>query len=139
MGTKLSRPPSVETFFAELIRGTKYEREATFRAGWAQFALWPPNVFAFTWAILATSGLYRLAVSPPPGKRWPPRVGWEREVKRLASDWRKCAMASVPKGIIKLGRTLEGFKSVGVEELSSVRCWTCCAAFLELHAASDEA
>lgn len=35
--------------------------------------LWPPDLFALTSYILAKTSAYQLVVSPPAGKRWPPK------------------------------------------------------------------
>jgi hypothetical protein len=50
---------------------------------------WPADVFAIANLVLDHSGLYRYAVSPPPGQRWPPGSGWGAVVQAAARDWRE--------------------------------------------------
>ena len=65
-------------------------------AFWEGLVQVPPDVFAITSTILAESGAYRLAVSPPLGS-WPvcnERQAWNEGILRLAREWRKALDAS---------------------------------------------
>lgn len=51
------------------------------------FASWPPDLFALTTSILRASDAYRLLVSVPPTKRWPPTGDWAAGIRTLAAEW----------------------------------------------------
>src|SRR6202000_3323991 len=44
---------------------------------------WPPDLFALTSLLLQRSGAFRFALSPPPGRQWPPgsRREWSTTVE----------------------------------------------------------
>src|SRR5690242_21660428 len=44
---------------------------------------WPPDLFALTSLLLQRSGAFRFALSPPPGRQWPPgsRREWSATVE----------------------------------------------------------
>src|ERR1700748_3986192 len=50
---------------------------------------WPPDLFALTSLMLERSGAFRFALSPPPGRQWPPgsRVGWSTSVEAAGRAW----------------------------------------------------
>src|ERR1700742_1062426 len=50
---------------------------------------WPPDVFALTSLLLQRSGAYRFALSPPPGRQWPPgsRGEWSTAVEAAGRGW----------------------------------------------------
>ena len=89
---------------------------------------WPPDGFAFSSTVLSESGAYRLIVSPPRGKRWPPpdEVGgerWEEAVHDWAGEWASWAVV----------------RHVQLANLDEPRNWTTLVALLTLHAMADEA
>jgi hypothetical protein len=50
---------------------------------------WPPDLFALTSLVLQRSGAFRFALSPPPGRQWPPgsRSGWSATVEAAGRAW----------------------------------------------------
>src|SRR5215471_21442187 len=50
---------------------------------------WPPDLFALTSLVLQRSGAYRFALSPPPGRQWPPRSRseWSATVEAAVCSW----------------------------------------------------
>jgi hypothetical protein len=50
---------------------------------------WPPDLFALTSLLLQRSGAFRFALSPPPGRQWPPgsRSGWSTTVEAAGRAW----------------------------------------------------
>src|ERR1700719_4668792 len=50
---------------------------------------WPPDLFALTSLMLQRSGAFRFALSPPPGRRWPPasQVDWSTTVESTGRTW----------------------------------------------------
>jgi hypothetical protein len=58
---------------------------------WSAPLGWPPDVFAVAATLLEESGAYRLILSPPPGRRWPPpKAGgssWVGSVIRDGDRW----------------------------------------------------
>src|SRR6187200_556597 len=50
---------------------------------------WPPDLFALTSLMLQRSGAYRFALSPPPGRQWPPGSGsgWSITVEAAGRAW----------------------------------------------------
>lgn len=51
--------------------------------------LWPPDVFALTSRLLWETDAYVNCVSPPPKRKWPPAVGWGKDVYGQAREWVK--------------------------------------------------
>ena len=54
---------------------------------------WPADVFALVGSVLSRTHAYRFAVSPPMGRRWPPR-GAESS---SGSERTECACCTVPR------------------------------------------
>lgn len=110
-------------------------------AWWCQIACWPPDVFAVTSLLLGDSGTYRLAVSPPPGQRWPPRKHWNRDVRAASEEWWKWIAAGAPgqcpPPLVRLGALIEANQATAVHDIGYH--WDLACARLELHALADEA
>jgi hypothetical protein len=55
----------------------------------ADLLSWPPDLFALTSLLLQRSGAFRFALSPPPGRQWPPgsRSGWSTTVEAAGRAW----------------------------------------------------
>src|SRR3712207_5009155 len=66
-------------------------------AGSAEALLeWPADVFALAGTVLRRTHAYRFAVSPPMGRHWPPRQGWDQIVAEAAEQW--CTWLDQPGG-----------------------------------------
>ena len=105
---------------------------------------WAPDVFAFTEVILDRAEAYRFAVSPPPGRRWPPTSTpqWTEAVATAArswsdriEDWR----GEPPDLVLEEWRVVCDALDTPIDELASGQAWRICEALLTLHAVSDEA
>ncbi|UOY03598.1 hypothetical protein [Blastococcus sp. PRF04-17] len=58
---------------------------------------WPADVFAVVGTVLGRTHAYRFAVSPPPGRQWPPLgSGWNGAVCAAGERW--AAWAEDPEG-----------------------------------------
>jgi len=108
---------------------------------WRAVVKWPPDAFAVTSTLLSESGAYRLAVSPPAGKRWPPRAGWNDEVDARASSWWKWVAdgcpAPVPPWLLDIGHVVRAAAKMPTHMLADN--WNLVCNLLELHAIADEA
>lgn len=108
---------------------------------------WPPDGFAFSAAVLSESGAYRLIVSPPPGRRWPPRdlsEPWEDAVHRWAVEWVAWAIARRPglrrpAALSRLTATVRASRQLPLAQLDEPENWGTLVALLTLHAMADEA
>jgi len=108
---------------------------------------WPPDGFAFSAAVLSESGAYRLVVSPPPGRRWPPRdlsEPWEDAVQRWAVEWAAWAVARRPglrrpAALSRLISTVRASRHLPLAQLDEPQNWETLVALLTLHAMADEA
>jgi PAS domain-containing protein len=110
---------------------------------------WPPDGFAFSSTVLSESGAYRLIVSPPRGKRWPPpdEVGgerWEEAVHDWAGEWASWAVVRGrgvrrPSALSRLASMVHAARHVQLANLDEPRNWTTLVALLTLHAMADEA
>ncbi len=105
---------------------------------------WPADMFAFTDVLLDQSEAYRFAVSPPPGREWPPLgpTAWQEAVETAARQWSDWAIegASNPPDLV--GREWDVIRSsldTPLDEIASGRAWRLCEALLTLHAVADEA
>lgn len=109
---------------------------------------WPPDGFAFSAAVLSESGAYRLIVSPPQGRRWPPRDlsdgSWEEAVQRWAGEWAAWSVARRPglrrpEALSRLTSVVRASRHVLLPELDEAQNWDTLVALLTLHAMADEA
>jgi hypothetical protein len=115
---------------------------APLEKGWQSLKKWPPNVFALTSSLLAESGAYRLAVSPPKGKAWPRNPDfWTAELPDIASKIRAYAVrrGPAPPEFTQCWEALESGKGLRVNSLTKPRQWKTCESILCLHAIADEA
>ncbi|MDH4273052.1 MAG: hypothetical protein OEW18_13855, partial [Candidatus Aminicenantes bacterium] len=115
---------------------------SSMKMSWESLKKWPPNVFALTSSLLAESGAYRLAVSPPKGKVWPRNPDfWTAELPDIANKVRAYAVGrdSAPPAFRKCWESLEKGKGLGVDSLVKPRQWKTCESILYLHAIADEA
>ena len=105
---------------------------------------WPPDVFALTSLVLQRSGAFRFALSPPPGRRWPPGSprGWSAAVEAAGRAWSGVVDAPgepVPPLLVSMLEVVVGAAATPLEEVSAGADWDLCAALLTLHAIADEA
>lgn len=105
---------------------------------------WPPDVFAFTDAILERTEAYRFAVSSPPGRSWPPdgTTAWQQAVEDNARRWSDGALAEsadLPELVIREWDVVRGALDVPLDDIASGDAWRVCEALLTLHALADEA
>lgn len=132
-----------------LTLGDELERLAP---GWGldDLCRWPPDVFAFTSAVLGDSGAYRLVVNPPTGNSWPPPrttgESWEAELRDEASAWAARAADDLPvdgepalASVQRLRDALTASAAVPLAELDRPERWETLAHLLHLHALADEA
>src|SRR5262249_36940308 len=102
---------------------------------------WPPDVFAFTAAIIDRAEAYRFTVSPPSGQEWPP-TRWREKVRKAARSWSRGAEASVkapPRLVANEWQIVRDALETPVAEVASGRAWRLSQALLTLHALADEA
>ena len=104
---------------------------------------WPPDVFAAAGTLLKRTHVYRFAVSPPPGRSWPPRAGgaWNAAVCAAAEEW--AAWSEAPDGpppvlVADAWRALRDGADAGLDDLADGLAWSVCEALLTLLAVSDE-
>jgi hypothetical protein len=105
---------------------------------------WPPDLFALTSLMLQRSGAYRFALSPPPGRQWPPGSGsgWSTTVEAAGRAWSGVVDASgepIPPLLVSMMEVVVAAATTPLEELSTGADWDLCAALLTLHAIADEA
>ena len=103
---------------------------------------WPADVFALAGTVLRRTHAYRFAVSPPAGRHWPPRRGWDDVVSEAAEQW--CAWVDEPSGkppplLTDAWAVLREDSAVPVNDVRDGRAWPLVEALLTLLAASDEA
>jgi hypothetical protein len=105
---------------------------------------WPPDVFAVTNVLLRRSEVFRFALSPPTGARWPP-IGtgdWSARVVDAGGRW--CAWAedregSPPAVLAEAWNAVSERADLALEDLAEGRDWRVCEALLTAHAIADEA
>jgi hypothetical protein len=105
---------------------------------------WPPDVFAFTNVLLRRAEVFRFALSPPGGMRWPPvdAGDWSDAVVDAGRRW--CAWVEDPQGSVpgvldEAWRVVLERSDLPLEDLAEGRDWRVCEALLTLHAIADEA
>jgi hypothetical protein len=111
---------------------------------WDELARWPADVFAVTNLLLDHTEAYRFAVSPLPGRRWPPDERWRERVTAAAETWRAAAGAPgrvdlVPPAVNVHWQVLVDNRESPVETLRRGEAPRLCEALLTLHAMADEA
>ena len=105
---------------------------------------WPPDLFALTSLLLQRSGAFRFALSPPPGRQWPPgsRSRWSATVQAAGRAWSGVVDAPgepLPALLVSMMEVVVAAATTPLEELSTGADWDLCAALLTLHAIADEA
>src|SRR5215469_11303118 len=105
---------------------------------------WPPDLFALTSLMLQRSGAFRFALSPPPGRQWPPgsRREWSTTVEAAGRAWSGVVDAPgepVPPLLASMMKVVIAAATTPLEELANGADWDLCAALLTLHAIADEA
>jgi hypothetical protein len=103
---------------------------------------WPPDVFALANVLLRRAEVFRFALSPPAGVRWPPAADWSDGVVDAGRRW--CAWVedpggSVPSVLAEAWAVALEHSDLPLEDLAEGRDWRVCEALLTLHAISDEA
>jgi hypothetical protein len=111
---------------------------------WEELTAWPPDIFAITGVLLAQSGAFRLTISPPDGKEWPPRKSWASEIRALGDEWALAARfdadlarPTLPTEIASACTQVKANQSVAVADVDDR--WDIACDLLLLHAAADEA
>jgi hypothetical protein len=89
---------------------------------------WPPDLFALTSLVLQRSGAYRFALSPPPGRQWPPgsRSGWSTTVEAAGHAWSGVVDAPgepVPPLLVSMMEVVVAAATTPLEELSTGADW----------------
>ena len=103
---------------------------------------WPVDVFALAGTVLRRTHAYRFAVSPPTGRHWPPRKGWDDVVSEAAEEW--CAWVDDPSGkppalLTDAWAVLLDEAGTPVGDVRDGSAWSLVEALLTLLAVSDEA
>jgi hypothetical protein len=109
---------------------------------WGSLKKWPPNVFVLTSTLLAESGAYRLAISPPTNRDWPDLPDfWSDRLVRCQAKWRRYAIGRgrVPADLNRFWKILSDAARLGVDEIDEPKRWTVAEAILCLHALADKA
>jgi hypothetical protein len=119
---------------------------------WDELRRWPPDVFAFTAAVLADSGVYRTVVCPPAGTSWPPLEllprgeRWSDAIASWAREWMSWAAAAEggedappPEALTRFGEAVLAGRGVALRDLDLPEHWALVVALLALHAMADEA
>jgi hypothetical protein len=110
---------------------------------WDELPRWPADVFAVTNLLLDHTEAYRFAVSPPPGRRWPPDGQWRDRVAAAAAAWRETAAGGgvdvAPPAVGTHWRVVVGNRDTPLEALRRGEAPELCEALLTLHATADEA
>jgi hypothetical protein len=94
---------------------------------------WPPDLFALTSLLLERSGAFRFAMSPPPGRQWPPgsRSGWSATVEAAGRAWSGVVDAPAepaPPLLVSMMEVMVAAAATPLEELSTGADWDLCAA-----------
>lgn len=118
-------------------------------ATWEGLARWPPDVFAVAGAALADSGAYRLTVSPPQERRWPPPVdprrypSWAEQTRAWGSRWADATepdkSGAPPPSIEHRAQALDAAGSLPLASVCEGPQWEVATALVTLFAAADEA
>jgi hypothetical protein len=135
------------------IRAAMQRLRQTGRDAW--FLSWPPDLFALTSTILRASDAYRLIVSVPTDKTWPPSRDWDSDVRSTARTWLVALGKVLPPSNrfadfeLSSGTTSEKLRGwfdqvldkgdIDVLELGDPKHWDCLVAVVSLHAIADEA
>lgn len=126
-----SKAQSLSSYFRAFYPGPR----------WAQIPSWPPDVFALCNLVLDHTESFRFAVSPPPGRQWPPHPLWNAQVTEAAAEWRACCgrrTSALPALVDECWDVLTRAREVPLTEVSSGEAWEVCEALLTLHAVADE-
>lgn len=108
---------------------------------WADIPSWPPDVFALCNLVLDHTESFRFAVSPPPGRQWPPHPLWNARVAEAAAEWRACCGrrgSALPALVDECWDSISRARQVPLVDVASGRAWEVCEALLTLHAVADE-
>ena len=109
---------------------------------WVDLPAWPPDVFALTNLVLDHTEVFRFAVSPPSGRRWPPMEDWNARVSEAARAWREASgrPAGEPPPLVRdLWAILTRARTVPLGTLREGGRWDVSESLLTLHAIADEA
>jgi hypothetical protein len=125
------RPPTIAEFFAAFAP----------RLPWTDLPTWPPDVFALCNLVLDHTEAYRFAVSPLPGRRWPPRPDWNDRVRQAGRAWREAAAVNrePPPAVREEGEIVTRHRDVPLAAVRSGECPEVVQSLLTLHAMADEA
>ncbi|HLM06397.1 MAG TPA: hypothetical protein VK402_14560 [Blastococcus sp.] len=128
-----SAGPTVASLWAEVTDHDLHDQDLQ----------WPPDVFAGVGTVLRRTHAYRFAVSPPPGRAWPPNGSerWNSSVCGAAEQW--AAWAEAPDGpppalVAGAWQALLDGADATLEDIADGRAWSVCEALLTLLALSDE-
>jgi hypothetical protein len=140
------RPSSLDQGPLEAQHVTEHTIASYFAAfsstpSWTDLRIWPPDVFALTNLLLDHTEAYRVAVSPPSGRSWPPTQDWNDMVVRAGREWRRAAgLGQVVEGEVgRYWRRLTAHKDATLDDIRNGREPEIVEALLTLHAMADEA
>jgi hypothetical protein len=91
---------------------------------------WPPDLFALTSLLLQRSGAFRFALSPPPGRQWPPgsRREWSTTVEAAGREWSGVVDAPgepVPPLLVSMMEVVVAAATTPLEEFPPAPIGTC--------------
>jgi hypothetical protein len=100
-----------------------------------EFLNWPADLFALTYVILERSEAYRFALSPPPGRVWPPNrfpqwADMVEEVGRQWSVWVDDKKIAFPSLLADEWSVFCKRADMPLDELAEGRDWRTCEALL---------
>lgn len=108
---------------------------------WDELCAWPPDVFALANLVLDHTEAYRLAVSPPAGRRWPPAGDWHQKVTEAAAAWREAVVGrcGLPALVAEQWEVVTRHRDLPLHSLRRGEAHQVAVALLTLHAVADEA
>lgn len=106
------------------------------------FTLSPPDLFAFTWLVLRRTDAYRFVVSPPLGRDWPNRTGWNAWVATTATAWLDMLLngGAPPADLSALLAQIRAALPTALADLKADDAgghWDLVCALVSLHAVAD--
>lgn len=139
---------TIEDVIRELTKGSGLAySELDFDQWWKKLVEWPPDVFAVTSVLLAESGAYRLAVSPPREDflQWGNGGGWLERVTKETAEWHSWIASSYesnfPPSLEAVGALMKAWLHSAAREIAKegTASFDFCESILTLHALADEA